>query len=315
MKEIRNVTIVGAGTMGHSLAQVFAQAGCRVRLNDVKEVILTKAKSLIASNLKTLVELGLSTEKDAAASLGRIHPTAKIEEAGREADFVIEAIVEDAGVKKEMFATLDRVCPAHAILASNTSYLDIFKFVETRRPDKVLITHWFAPPHIVPLVEIVRGPETSSETVEAIRDLMVRIGKKPIVISKFLPGFIANRLQSALNREVLFLLDNGFAGPEDIDEATKASFGLRMPIVGLVKRFDFTGLDLTQKVLRNRQYAPPPDIDRSPSVDRLVAQGKLGVKTGSGFYEYGGRSSEEIMKERDVKLIKLRELLKGLGEL
>ena len=223
--------------------------------------------------------------------------------------------MEDAAVKKEMFATLDRFCPGHAILASNTSYLDIFKFVETRRPDKVIITHWFAPPHIVPLVEIVRGPQTSAETVEAVKDLMIRVGKKPIVISKFLPGFIANRLQSALNREVLFLLDNGYAGPEDIDEATKASFGLRMPIVGLVKRFDFTGLDLTQKVLRNRQYTPPPDIDRSPSVDRLVAQGKLGVKTGSGFYEYGGRSSEEIMKERDIKLIKLRELLKELGEL
>ena len=315
MREIQNVTIVGAGTMGHSLAQVFAQAGCQVWLNDVKEDILAKAKSLIASNLKTLVELRILTEKDAAAALNCIHTTSKIEEAGRGADFVIEAIVEDATVKKEMFAALDRFCPAHAILASNTSYLDIFKFVETRRPDKVIITHWFAPPHIVPLVEIVRGPQTSPETVEVVRGLMIRIGKKPIVISKFLPGFIANRLQSALNREVLFLLDNGYAGAEDIDEATKASFGLRMPILGLVKRFDFAGLDLAQKVLRNRQYAPPPDIDRSPSVDRLVAQGKLGVKTGGGFYEYGGRSSEEIMKERDIKLIKLRELLKELGEL
>jgi 3-hydroxybutyryl-CoA dehydrogenase len=301
--------------MGHSLAQVFAQAGCLVRLNDVKEEILAKAQSLIASNLRTLVELRLLSEKEAAASLDRIRPTTKIAEASREADFVIEAIVEDAGAKKEMFATLDRLCPAHAILASNTSYLDVFKFVETRRPDKVVITHWFAPPHIVPLVEIVRGPETSPETVEKMKELMIRVGKKPIVISKFLPGFIANRLQSALNREVLFLLDNGYAGAEDLDEATKSSFALRMPVVGLVKRFDFTGLDLTQKILRNRQYTTPPDIDRSPSVDRLVAQGKLGVKTGSGFYEYGGRSPEEIMKERDIKLIRLRELLKELGEL
>lgn len=315
LNEIRNVTIVGAGTMGHSLAQVFAQAGFAVLLNDVKPEILEKAGSLIASNLKTLVELRLISEEDAAAAGNRIRTTASLEEAGREADFVIEAVVEDAGVKKEMFAALDRICPAHAILASNTSYLDIFKFVETGRPDKVVITHWFAPPHIVPLVEIVRGPRTSAETVEKMKDLMIRAGKKPIVISKFLPGFIANRLQSALNREVLFLLDNGYAGAEDLDEATKASFALRMPILGLVKRFDFTGLDLTQKILRNRQYTPPPDIDRSPSVDRLVAQGKLGVKSGSGFYEYGGRSPEEIMKERDIKLIRLRELLKELGEL
>jgi 3-hydroxybutyryl-CoA dehydrogenase len=200
-------------------------------------------------------------------------------------------------------------------LASNTSYLDIFKFVETRRPDKVLITHWFAPPHIVPLVEIVHGSQTSSETIQAIKALLIKVGKMPIVISKFLPGFIANRLQSALSREVLFLLDNGYATPEDIDQATKTSFGLRMPIVGLVKRFDFAGLDLSQRVLRNHQYEPPQGMDRSPSIDRLVSQGKLGVKTGGGFYEYGGRSTEEIMRERDIKLIKLREFLKGLGEM
>jgi len=186
--------------------------------------------------------------------------------------------------------------------------------VETRRPDKVLITHWFAPPHIVPLVEIVHGSQTSSETIQAIKALMIKVGKMPIVISKFLPGFIANRLQSALSREVLFLLDNGYATPEDIDKATKTSFGLRMPIVGLVKRFDFAGLDFSQKVLRNHQYEPPQGMDRSPSIDRLVSQGKLGVKTGAGFYEYGGRSTEEIMRERDIKLIKLREFLKDLGE-
>ena len=120
-----------------------------------------------------------------------------------ESGFVIEAVIEDKYAKKEIFKTLDRVCPDRAILASNTSYLDIFKFVETRRPDKVLITHWFAPPHIVPLVEIVHGSQTSSETIQAIKALMIKVGKMPIVISKFLPGFIANCLQSALTREVL----------------------------------------------------------------------------------------------------------------
>jgi 3-hydroxybutyryl-CoA dehydrogenase len=207
------------------------------------------------------------------------------------------------------------VCPAHAILASNTSYLNIFEFVETNRPEKVLITHWYAPPHIIPLVEIVCGPRTSPETAETVRSLMLQLGKKPIVITKFLPGFIANRLQAALTQEVLFLIDNGYATPEDIDEAAKNSFALRTPILGLVKRFDFTGLDLTQKILRNRQYEPPRLTDRSPTVDALVAQGKLGAKTGSGFYDYGSRTTEEIMKERDLKLLKLREFLERLGEL
>jgi len=187
--------------------------------------------------------------------------------------------------------------------------------VETGRPEKVLITHWFAPPHIVPLVEIVRGPKTSQETVDTVKASLLKLGKKPIVITKFLPGFIGNRLQSALGNEVLHLLDNGYATPEDIDIATKASFALRMPILGLVKRMDFTGLDLSQKIISNATYKVPPQRTKSKSVDRLVEQGKLGVKTGSGFYEYGGRSTEEIMKERDIKLIKLREFLKEMGEL
>jgi len=313
--EIRNVTIVGAGTMGHSLAQAFAQGGYNVWLNDLTEEILSKARSLIASNLMTLAELGLLEKSQQALILSRIHTTTRIEEAGENADFVIEAILEDARAKKEMFRTLDRICPPGAILASNTSYMNIFNFVETKRPEKVLITHWFAPPHIVPLVEIVRGPQTAQETVDVVKVLLSRLGKKTIVLSKFLPGFIANRLQSALGNEVLFLLDNGYATPEDIDEATKASFGLRIPILGLVKRMDFTGLDLTQKIIRNRLYEPPQPPGRSPSVDRLIAQGKLGIKSGSGFYDYSGRSTEEIMRERDRKLIKLREFLKGLGEL
>ena len=315
MGEIRNVTVVGAGTMGHSLAQVFAQGGCNVWLNDVKEGILERGKKLIASNLDTLIELEVVEKGQKGPILDRIRTTVKLEEAGKKADFVIEAIIEDGPAKKEMFSRLDKICPPGTILASNTSYMDIFKFVETRRPDKVLIAHWFAPPHIVPLVEVVRGPQTSQETVDTVKALMLKMGKKPIVISKFLPGFIGNRLQSALGNEVLHLLDNGYATPEDIDTATKASFALRMPILGLVKRMDFTGLDLSQKIISNAIYKIPPQRTKSKSVDNLVEKGKLGVKTGSGFYEYGGRSTEEIMKERDIKLIKLREFLKKMGEL
>lgn len=315
MTPIKTVAVVGAGTMGHALAQVFAQGGYAVWLVDVNEAVLAKARRLIASNLSTLVETGCFPQEEVPAALDRIRTTTRTEEAGRDADFVIEAVVEDIATKKDLFKTLERVCPAHAILASNTSYLNIFKFVETSRPENVLITHWFAPPHIVPLVEIVCGPQTSQATADTIRDLMLQLGKKPVVISKFLPGFIANRLQSALTQEVLFLIDNGYATPEDIDEAAKNSFALRTPIVGLVKRFDFAGLDLTQKILRNRQYEPPQPVDRSPSVDRLVSQGKLGAKTGCGFYDYGNRTTEEITKERDVKLIRLREFLKEVGEL
>lgn len=315
MGEIRNVAIIGAGTMGHSLAQVFAQGGYDVWLNDVKDGILARARKWIASNLDTLIELGIVERMQKEPILNRIHDTAKLEEAGEKADFVIEAIIEDQAAKKELFSRLDKICPPGAILASNTSFLDIFKFVETKRPDKVLITHWFAPPHIVPLVEIVKGPQTSQETVDAAKTLMMKVGKKPIVITKFLPGFIANRLQGALGGEVFNLLDQGYASAEEIDMAVKASFGLRMPILGTVKYLDFAGLDLIQKIRRNQTYKAPLQDPSSRTIDQLVSQGKLGVKTGSGYYQYGGRSTEEIMKERDIKLIRLREFLKEMGEL
>jgi 3-hydroxybutyryl-CoA dehydrogenase len=315
MQAIRTVAVIGAGVMGHSLAQVFAQGGYEVRLNDLREEILQQAKKLIASNLRTFIELRLLAKDEEAQILNRIRTTTHIEEAGEGADLVVEAIIEDAAAKKQLFKALDRICPKGAILASNTSYLDIFQFVETGRPEKILITHWFAPPHIVPLVEIVRGPQTSDETVRVVRELLIALGKRPIVISKFLPGFIANRLQGALRLEMLFLLDHGYATAEDIDEATKASFGLRIPILGLAKRMDFAGLDLAQKVLKNDVYEPPPRIRQSPTLDRLIAQGRLGVKSGKGFFDYSDRSIEEVMRERDIKLIRLREFLRELGEL
>jgi 3-hydroxybutyryl-CoA dehydrogenase len=193
--------------------------------------------------------------------------------------------------------------------------MDIFSFVETGRPDKVLITHWFAPPHIVPLVEVVRGPRTAQGTADAVTALLIDVGKKPIVISKFLPGFVANRLQSALTAEMLFLLDNGYATAEDIDMATKASFGMRMPILGVVKKVDFAGVDQIQRSFGNGLYRSPPHRVNSETMDRLVAQGRLGVKSGKGFFDYGDRSPGEIMQETNVKMIRLREFLKQLGEL
>jgi 3-hydroxybutyryl-CoA dehydrogenase len=315
MNEIRNVAVIGAGTMGHSLAQVFAGGGLTVHLVDQDEKILENAKKLMDSNIRTLIETGFWEGGEPAAVLEKIACTTDFDLAASGADLVIEAVSEDRVIKKAVFDRLDAICPPHAIFASNTSYMDIFSFVNTKRPDKVLIAHWFAPPHIVPLVEIVRGESTSDETVHAVKSLLVKLGKTPVVISRFLPGFIVNRLQSALRNEVLYLLDNGYATAEEIDEATKAGFALRMPIVGLVQKMDFTGLDLTQKAIANADYKSPAQQTAYRSIDRLVAEGKLGVKTGAGFYDYGGRSPGEIMKERDVKLLKLLQFMKDIGEL
>ena len=312
---MNNVAIIGAGTMGHCLAQVFAQGGYQVSLNDVSEEILQQARRLIASNLETLSQAGLFDPAERATVLEeRITYTTDLATAVATSELVIEAIVEDQDAKKGLFSELDRLCPPEAILASNTSYLDIYRFVETRRPEKVIITHWFAPPHIVPLVEIVPGPQTTPETVTTVKQVLDGLGKQTIVLKKFLPGFIANRLQAALGLEVYHLLDNGYASPEDIDMATKASFGLRIPILGLVKRVDFAGLDLVQQILKNKSYTPPQVRGRSEAVDSMVSQGRLGVKTGKGFYDYGDSPIQEILRKRDLKLLKLREFLADLGE-
>ena len=313
MTSIHNVMVVGAGTMGHSIAQVFAQGGFKVQLTDVNTETLSKAKTLIEANLWTLIEQDLLDKTEQTNILSRIQTTQSLEKAGEKADLVIEAVFEDIQIKKEIFKALDEICPQHTILASNTSYLDIFKFVETKRPEKLLIAHWFAPPHIIPLVEIVYGPQTSQETVTMLKTLLIQLGKRPIVLSKFLPGFIINRLQSALRFEVLYLLDHGYATAEDIDEATKASFGLRIPLLGLVKSMDFGGIDSIQRIISNHAYQPPVVHDRSEIIDGLIAQGRLGVKSGKGFYDYGGRSAVELMRERDIKLIKLKKLLQDLG--
>jgi len=313
---MNNVTIVGAGTMGHSLAQVFAQGGHQVFLNDISQDILIRAKRLIESNLKTLADVGLFDLQDHSIVVEeRIDYTTDLAAAVASSGLVIEAIVEDPDAKKALFSRLDRLSPPEAILASNTSYLNIYEFVETKRPGKVIITHWFAPPHIVPLVEIVPGPLTSPETVTAVKKMIDDLGKQTIVLKKFLPGFIANRLQAALSLEVYHLLDNGYATPEDIDRATKASFGLRMPILGLVKRADFAGLDMTQHALRNKSYIPPAVKGRSDAIDSMVSKGRLGVKTGKGFYDYGNLPIEEILRERDLKLLKLKEFLHDMGEM
>jgi 3-hydroxybutyryl-CoA dehydrogenase len=201
----------------------------------------------------------------------------------------IEAIFEDYEAKEKLFQRLETLCPARAILASNTSYLNIFDLKTLTRLEKIVITHWYAPPHIIPLVEIVRGPHTSRDTVEIMKKLLLKLGKKPVVMDRFIPGFIVNRLQRALAREIFHLLDNGYGTAEDIDTAVKASLGIRIPILGVVQRYDFTGIDLVDQFMRNPSIGLVSEDKPSKTLKRLVDRGHLGVKSGRGFYDYAGK--------------------------
>ncbi len=303
LDDVKKIALFGAGTMGPGLAQVFAAAGYVVGLCDLRKEALDTALTVIRSNLGTFVERKLLSPEAADRALGNIMPTQSVDEAGQDADVVVEAIVEKKDAKRELYERLNRICPDRAVFMSNTSYLNIFEVMSPERQPNTVIAHWFAPPHIVPLVEVVRGPETRQATVDFVVALLKKVDRIPAVMEKFVPGFCINRLLRILGREVFFLLDNGYISPEELDVAVKASIIPRAMVLGLVQRYDFTGLDLSAGNLENAEYLEPP-IDNAPrSLVERVANGDLGVKTGKGFFDYGGRKLEEILKERDVALL------------
>lgn len=304
-----NVLIVGAGTMGHSLALVFAMAGHQVYLTDKNQRRLERALCFIRSNIKTIREAGIDPGDDFKI-LELIHTSTIVKKAAATVDLAIEAVYEDEKVKQEVFTLLDHYCPPHAILASNTSYLNIFEIANTSRPDRVIITHWFAPPHIIPLVEVVKGPDTSWETVHRVEGWLREMGKRPITLKEFIPGFIVNRIQRAITREVISMLARGIFNAEEIDEAVRWSLGIRLPILGVVRRLDYTGLDLSLKHLENlSMQLAHSDDDARELLEKMVDKDRLGIKNSRGFYDYRGRSPEELMKDRDLKLLKWKQLM------
>ena len=313
---MQRIAVIGAGLMGHGIALVFAAAGYRVGLHDVSTDVLERARGLIGGHLDTLAEAGLFDAADKGVVLGeRITFTGDLATALSGADLVIEAVFEEAGLKRTVFRQLDELAPAGAILASNTSYLDIFDIVETTRPERLLIAHWYSPVHIVPVVDVVPGPETAPAAVEAVAAVVESIGMQPIVMKRFVPGYVSARIQAAMALEIYHLLDEGYATPDEIDKALKGTVGLRMPIQGHLGKTDFAGLEYVQRSLRNKAYRPPEVRGFCRTLDDLVASGHTGPMAGRGFFDYGGRPPEELFRERDMKLLALRKLLKEMGEL
>ena len=304
-QNVKRVAVIGAGVMGHSIAQVFAQAGIPVNLVDLKNDLLAHALKRVKSNLQTLAEYGRVSSQEIPAILDRIRPTTELAGAVREVDFVLEAVAEIPKVKKTLFTQLEEACPENVVLASNTSGLEIFKIIEVKDPSRVVVTHWFAPPHIIPLVEVVSGPATAPGVLQFAAKLMERIGKKPLVMKQFVQRFIVNRIQSAIIDTALEMMMNGWATPEQIDLAVKTSLGIRLPIVGIVQSLDFTGLNLIYDTMKGSGR----DI---PLIEEKVKQGHLGASTSKGIYDYGGRSEEEILRKRDLLYLKMLDFLEGL---
>ncbi|MGD9830866.1 MAG: 3-hydroxyacyl-CoA dehydrogenase family protein [Hyphomicrobiaceae bacterium] len=312
MTKFTDVAVIGAGTMGHALALVHALGGCNVRLQDVDAAALAKAPALVEAALATLVDAGAVTAAERDAAVARIVCTPDLAEAAAAADLVVEAVFEDPDIKREVFARLDRCARPDAVIASNTSHLDVFPLVPDSRQERVLIAHWYTPPYILDLVDIAPGPRTRPEIVAGVAAFYEGLGKVPVVFKSFLAGYIANRLQAAIGLEVYHLLDEGLVTAEDIDKSIIHGLATRLATLGHVMKMDYTGLDMARRSLAHRPYKPPEPRRQSPTLDRLVAAGRTGVMAGAGFYDYGGRCPTELFAERDRKLLKLKQVLAQL---
>jgi 3-hydroxybutyryl-CoA dehydrogenase len=303
--DVKRAVVVGAGVMGHSMAHVFAQAGIEVNLVDLDETVLEHAMDLMKANLETLAEFERVRGDDIPEILARIHLSTDLAGGAQGVDFAVEAVSEVPDIKREVFSQLDQFSPRDTVIASNTSSLDIFSLAQITRPERLVVAHWFAPPHIIPLVEVVPGPETSQEVVELTANLMKRLGKKTVIMKEFVPAFIVNRIQHSIAGAVWEMLEKGWATAEEIDLAVKSSLGIRLPVVGVVQTSDFTGLDLIYDIMKGRGSV-------SPLVKEMVDMGHLGVKTSKGLYDYGGRSDVEILKKRDRRYLKLLDYLEKI---
>jgi 3-hydroxybutyryl-CoA dehydrogenase len=288
--------VIGAGLMGHGIAQDFARSGLAVTITDIDAARLDGAREQIRANLELMAAHALVAPADIAAILDRIRPVSDLAETTGEADLVIEAASENLPLKQELFGRLDALAPPHAILASNTStYMPSSLAPSTRRPALVAVAHYFNPPYLLPLVELVAGAQTAPETIETLRQLYLAMGKQPAVVRKERLGFIGNRLQFALYREAMALLEDDVATVEDIDTVVRAGFGRRTPVTGLFGTMDAGGLDIMLPICETLF----PDLANStapgPSLRDRVHSGRLGLKSGAGWYAY---TPEEVAATR-----------------
>jgi len=295
--QIRKVAIIGAGLMGHGLAQIFAGKGKEVILMDLNEDLLKKGLAGIRSNLSLMAEHGIGKAEEIDGVLSRVRTTTDLGEAAREAQFVVEAVSENLDLKQKIFRDLDALCRPDAVLATNTSVISITEIAsKAKGRGRIVGTHFWNPPYLIPLVEVIRGSETSNSTMDTTFELMKAIGKHPVRVNKDVPGFVGNRLQHALWREAISIVERGIADPATVDECIKFGFGLRLPILGPLENADMVGTDLTlaihSYILQHLESSPAP----SPMLKRKVEQGDLGFKSGRGFQEWPPEKVQESRK-------------------
>jgi 3-hydroxybutyryl-CoA dehydrogenase len=312
MTEQKRLAVIGAGLMGHGIAQIFAGMGWHVTLTDVDEAILVKAREGIRANLTLLAQNGIGRVDDVDAALGRIKTTLRLEEAAADAGLVIEAVAERVDLKQEIFRKLDNLCPAGTILATNTSVISITEIArKAGNRGRIVGTHFWNPPYLVPLVEVVPGADTSPETVGSTYDILKAVGKHPVKVRRDVPGFVGNRLQHALWREAISLVDQGIADAATVDEVIKNGFGIRLPVLGPLETADMVGLDLTLQIHDYILCHLDRSTEPAPILKEKVSQGDLGFKTGKGFQVWSAEAIEESKRRLTEHLIRWNREQRG----
>lgn len=299
------VGIAGAGTMGSGIAQIFARKGHDVVITDIKEEFLEKSKKLVSIFNSSLIEENLMTEEEAENTVKNIsYSTDK--NVFSDADLIIEAIVEIMEVKQDFWKEVEGIASKDAIFATNTSGLSVNGISEkVKNKNRFVGTHFWNPPHIIPLVELIRGESTDDKTIDTLMDLVESIDKVPVVVQKDAPGFIGNRLQFAVLREALNIAEQGIASFEDIDKAMKYGPGFRYPIIGPLETADLGGLD-TFYYISSYLFNELSDVKQPQEVLKdLMDKGELGVKSEKGFYDYSDGKDEEAIKRRDKMFFKM----------
>jgi len=308
----KGVSVVGAGTMGRGIAQLLATENVSVTLIDRDEKIAKQAKDRIAEQVEFLLAENLMKEKNSSEEiLSRIRVSTDLADAA-DSWLVIEAVPEILQLKQMIFAQLEERCDSSVIFATNTSGIPIRDIGRSlRHPDRLLGTHFFMPAHIVPLVEVIKGPATSMNVIDLVIQFLKEIEKQPVLIQKEVPGFIGNRIQHAIAREAISLVEKGVASPEDIDTVVRYSLGLRLVFTGPLEQRDWNGLDIHHHIASYLYEDLESRTTPSSVLTDKVEKGDLGVKTGRGFFDWEGKHTSEISQRKDLQLLRLIRWLKN----
>ena len=302
METIQKIAVIGAGTMGPGIAQALATGGYVVSIWDPVAEARERGKSRLSDGVETFVRNGTLDQEQAEKIKQRVTFAASLEESVAQAGMIIEAIVENVESKKTFYRELSKQIDKNVIVASNTSALNIFEIVPEEMLPQQLIMHWYGPAQLVPLVEVIKSEQAPQAYADTAMEVLRRCGKAPVLMKKFIQGYIVNRLQQCLNREVFYLLDNDICTAADIDYAAKISFIPRAMVLGLCKKIDFGGVDMTIKNYKNHSYTLPPDTGLPATLQRMEEEKAYGIKSGRGFYNYEGLDVEALLEKRDDQL-------------